>query len=346
MYIDSHVHFRDFNEGYKETIDHGLIVARDSGLDAVFDMPNTNPPLITRNLILERLKLAKESKVPEVFYGLYMGLIADSEQVKQAVAIYREFPQVIGMKLYAGHSVGNLGVTNLEDQEKLYETLAKEGYEGVLAVHSEKELEIDKNIWNPKKPITHCYARPEKSEIASVNDQINLANKNNFKGKLHIAHISSPIAVELVNLAKLNGLDISCGICPHHFIYDWNKMTLENGLLYKMNPPLRSPESREKIFQYLKEGKIDWIETDHAPHSLKEKTKNPFLSGIPGLPWWPLFEEYLRRNDFSDKQIEDLTFNNIINRFKINITRKKRELKDHRNDYSFNPYKIMEKQLS
>jgi len=323
MYIDAHVHLRD----------------------AVFDMPNTDPSITTRELVMERLKLVKEANIPEVFYGIYMGITKDPEQIKQAVETHRELPQVVGMKLYAGHSVGSLGVIKFEDQQTVYETLAKEGYDGLLVVHAEKESLIKHELWNPNDPISHCYARPPISEIESIYDQLKLVNRTQFRGKLHITHISSLSGVDVVDNAKKNGIDISCGICPHHFIYDWEQMKAERGILWKMNPPLRSPESRERILQALKNGKIDWIETDHAPHSLEEKTKDKFLSGIPGLAWWPLFEEYLRQNDFSYDQIEKLTFSNIINRFNLNITKTKRTLKDHRDDYSFNPYQKIEEEL-
>ena len=345
MYIDAHVHLRDFNQKQKETIKHGLEVARDSGLDAVFDMPNTNPPIMTRELVVDRIKLAKEASIPEVFYGLYMGLTNDSEQLKRAVDIYREFPQVIGMKLYAGHSVGNLGVIRLEDQSEVYATLTQQGFDGVLAVHAEREDELNPNLWNYHNPITHCHARPEKAEFESVKDQIKLALGYGFKGKLHIAHISSPSVVELVDQAKLKGINLSCGVCPHHLVYDWQQMTSENGVLWKMNPPLRSPESRERMMHYLLSGKIDWIETDHAPHTLDEKVKEPFISGIPGLPWWNLFEEYLRVNGFPDSKIEEVTFSNISKRFGIDIKKSRRTILDRRSDYPFNPYKPIEQQL-
>ena len=81
MYIDSHVHLRDFNQKNKETIKHGLEVARDSGVDAVFDMPNTDPPIMTKENVLDRLKLAKDAGVKEVYYGLYIGLTSDREQI-------------------------------------------------------------------------------------------------------------------------------------------------------------------------------------------------------------------------------------------------------------------------
>ena len=278
---------------------------------------------------------------------MYIGLTADKEQLMQAVGVYREsFPHVVGMKLYAGHSVGDLGVIELKDQRIVYETLTREGYDGVLAVHCEKEKHIHRELFNPLNPITHCHAQQEKAELESVKDQLRLAYETGFKGKLHIAHISSPKAVELVNKAKERGLDASSGICPHHFIYDWGEMHRKNGLLYKMNPPLRSPESREQMFDLLHEGKIDWIETDHAPHTLNEKVKEPFMSGIPGIASWPVFIEYLRHHNFSDDEIERLTFSNVVNRFGIDISQKKpRNLMDRVGDYPFNPYEPMEKEL-
>ncbi|MBI2582354.1 dihydroorotase [Candidatus Woesearchaeota archaeon] len=352
MYIDAHVHFRDFNQRH-ETVAHGLEVALDSGVDAVFDMPNTDPPILTSDAVIARLKLAQDAKVKNVFYGLYVGLTADPEQVKRAVDISREFSQVVGMKLYAGHSVGELGVTKEEDQYMIYETLTREGYDGVLAVHCEKEAFMDAKVWNHQQPITHCFARPEKAEIESVKDQLAFARKTKFTGKLHLTHISSPVAVDLVAEAKKQGLDVSSGICPHHFIYDWNQMHDQEGVLWKMNPPLREPASRERVFQYLQEGKIDWIETDHAPHPLDYKTgktidkdgKPLHMSGIPGIAWWPLFAEFLRKNEFSDQQIEDLTFNNILKRFNLSLDKSRRKIKDHRADYPFDPYKKMAEEL-
>jgi len=348
MPIDTHVHLRDEEQKHKETIKHGLEVAFDSGVHAIFDMPNTARPVITKERILNRLKLAKDANVPGVFYGLYLGLTNEAEQVKQAVDIYMEgefSPYLVGMKLYAGHSVGNLGVTRIEQQEAVYETLSNSGYSGVLVVHCEKESYINRENFDPKVAVTHCHAQPEKAEIESVKDQIRLARKYNFPGKLHIAHISSPIAVGIVNKTKKEGMDISSAICPHHFIYDWRQMNVPNGIFWKMNPPLREYESREKIFKMLRNGEIDWIETDHAPHTLDEKIKSPFMSGIPGLAWWPLFIEFLSQNNFSGEQIERLTFSNAAERFGVEIKNVRREIKDRRKDYPFDPYEKIAQEL-
>ena len=257
MYIDTHVHLRDFEERHKETIKHGLEVAYDSGVDAVFDMPNTKPLVITEEVALSRIRAAREARMSDVFYGLYMGVTNDPEQLKRAVDAYRRIPQIVGLKMFTAHSVGDLSVIWSESQVTVYRILVKEGYDGVLALHCEDHKDFQPDIWDPKDPQSHCYTRPEITEITSVENQIHLAHGLGFAGKLHIAHISSPKAVDVVEVAKTEGVDVSCGICPHHFIYDWNQMNKENGILWKMNPPLRSPESRSKLFQQLKDGKID-----------------------------------------------------------------------------------------
>src|SRR3989338_2810970 len=105
MYIDSHVHLRDFKQKHKETIAHGLEVARDSGVDAVFDMPNTDPVVIDEKTAAERINLADSSGVNDFFYGVFLGVTSNPEQIKGAVDAYRKlFPRVVGIKLYAGHS--------------------------------------------------------------------------------------------------------------------------------------------------------------------------------------------------------------------------------------------------
>ena len=118
-----------------------------------------------------------------------------------------------------------------------------------------------------------------------------------------------------------------------------------DGVLWKMNPPLRSPESKEKIFNFLKEGKIDWIETDHAPHTLKEKVNEPWMSGIPRLAWWPLFDEVLSKNEFSDAEVIKLTSSNVAQRFNIDIKKTKRKMIDRRKDYPFDPYRHFSEDL-
>ncbi len=319
--IDPHVHCRDWNQSYKETIGHALDVAEKAGLSGIFDMPNTNPPINSRELVEKRLREANRIKSP-VFYGLYIGVTFDKNQLKEAVATWREFfPKVVGLKMFAGHSVGNLGIIEENEQRLVYQTLSSEGYDGVLAVHCEKESLLKPELWNPSNPVTHSYARPAEAEIKSIEDQINFAADYKFKGTLHIVHVSVPDSVELVDKErKQNRIRVSCGLTPHHAFLSYDSiLESQEGLLYKVNPPLRDRDSAKGMLKLLKENKIDWIETDHAPHTLKEKLEKPFMSGFPGLPFYPHFLNFLKKEDFLEEKIKNLTHNNICNAFRISL---------------------------
>jgi len=319
--IDPHVHFRDWEQSHKETIKHGLSVAERIGLSGVFDMPNTSPAITTRELIERRLEDADKVNSP-VFYGLYAGLTSDPNQIKGVINAWRElFPRVVGLKMFAGHSVGSLGIVSEDEQRLVYQTLVDEGYNGVLVVHCEKESALKKELWNPENPVSHSYARPSESEVKSVQDQLVFAGQLGFKGNLHIAHVSVPTSVELIELSRWGGkTKVTCGATPHHCLLNYDLIPeFQEGLLYKVNPPIREPGYSEKILSLLKEGRIDWIETDHAPHTLAEKLNSPYMSGFPGLAFYPYFLDFLRTNGFSSEQIKDLTHNNIENVFGIKL---------------------------
>ena len=340
--IDPHVHCRDWNEKQKETIEHALIVAENIGLDAIFDMPNTNPEITTKERVKERLELAKSTN-SKVFYGLHIGLTSDPIQIKNAVEIYYNEPQVVGLKLFAGKSVGNLEVIDEKKQQLIYDTLSKLKDDGVLVVHCEKEGDMINELWDPKNPISHCYARPPIAEINSVIDQIKFAKDNNFKGHLHIAHVSVPESVDLIKKAR-NFLDISCGVTPHHILLNHDYMLKENGIMYKMNPPLRCDAFSSILIEYLKEGLIDNLESDHAPHTIKDKI-DKYMSGIPNLPFWPVIINELKTNyDFTEQKIKEINHDNIINIYsKKDIKINNRELINNGIEklygfYCFNPY--------
>jgi dihydroorotase len=323
------VHCRDENLSHKETIEHALSVAERVGLSAIFDMPNNSPVTNSRTNLLNRLAIAEKACSP-VFYGIYGGITSDEKKILEVVKAHRElFPRVIGLKMFAGHSVGNLGIINTKEQQKVYEILADESYSGVLVVHCEKEELLRGGLFEPKCPASHSYSRPPIGEFISVQEQIKFAKEAHFKGTLHIAHVSCPESVYLVDQARnSSNLNITCGITPHHCLLDYEQIPeSEEGLLYKVNPPLRGYEKRKVMLDLLHSGKIDWIETDHAPHTLAEKLgkvkdakgKPSYMSGFPGLPFYPYFIDWLKADGFSESQIKSLTHDNICKAFKINI---------------------------
>ncbi len=278
--IDAHVHLRDWGHSEKETLAHGLSVALSCGVDEVFDMPNTLPPLTDRVSIEKRIADAKRCGLP-VRYHLYAGVTADRRQIEEVVTLTREYPgEVIGLKMFAGHSTGHMGLIEGETQKEVYRTLASLGYEGVVALHCEKESLLCPELTDLSDFSTHSLARPLEAEAASVADQIRYSEEEGFAGHLHICHLSSVSALELVEEAKKRGRRISCASTPHHLLL--NSEDASNRALYaKMNPPLRNEDERAALFEALLAGRIDWVETDHAPHTLEDKEGG--ASGIPGF---------------------------------------------------------------
>ncbi len=310
MILDSHVHLRDWSQDYKETISHAFGLASRLGIAGLIEMPNTNPPLTSRRAVEQRLELAAQAaqslcrEVGETggsaappHYAMHIGLSRQPQQACEAVRLHREFfPQIAGLKIYAGHSTGEMGIIEASAQHQVYAAIVGEGYDGVLVAHCEAEELIDNGFFDAMRPESHSEARPVEAEWRSIEQQLALTKLTGFQGHLHIAHISTPEGVALIQEARQAGRRVSCGVTPHHCLLSL-KTQAElgnraigqnnvNGNLLKVNPPLRDEQRRAGLWQLLLEGQIDWIESDHAPHALPEKLGREgkaVASGIPGL---------------------------------------------------------------
>ena len=294
--IDMHVHLRDWAQRDKETLAHGMGVALLCGVDELFDMPNTSPPLTEREAILKRLEDASQCNAA-VRYHLWAGVTSDYDQLMEVVKLHHElFPRVIGLKMFAGHSTGNMGLTEEESQKHVYQTLAQADYQGVLALHCEKESLLRPDLEKSDDFSSHSLARP----VAG------------FKGHLHICHLSSIETLLLVEDARARGVRISCGLTPHHALLT-TVDAQQRGLYAKMNPPLRSETERSALFSALLAGRIDWIETDHAPHTLADKEGG--ASGIPGFSGLLLLVKALVEAGASEKLLMRLLGQRVLEVF-------------------------------
>jgi len=305
--IDPHVHLRDWAQSDKETIAHGLALAKSYGFTHVFDMPNTNPPLTGRETILKRLELAKKSNPGGIEYHLWAGLTTAPEQIAEMVAVYRELhPQVVGLKLFLGHSTGDMGILTVDEQKKVMQTLTDLGYTGTVAVHAEKEDYIHPEKYVPGNFETHSDARPPEAEIESVRDILTIADEVGFRGTLHIAHISTRSAMELVKMAR-GHRPVTMGVTPHHALFT-REDAKEHERFLKMNPPLREEADRAAVFAALMDGTADWMESDHAPHTREQKEAG--ASGIPGFENMLLLIDALKRAGISEKRLQEITYLN------------------------------------
>ena len=312
--IDPHVHFRDFSQKDKETILHGMKTGLEAGFNIFLDMPNTNPPLTHRDTVLMRLEegakaieaIQGEYGDADLHYSVYLGLTDDERQIDEMVSLQRElFPSVCGLKLFASQSTGNMGIVEKENQERIYALLSSLGYDGVVAVHSEKESLFNRN------ETEHSRVRCPESETASVSDQIELALKTGFRGNLHIAHISTKGALRLVREAKKDGIRITCGATPHHSL-----LTVKNeGVFTKMNPPLRDSVNRDAVLEGLFDGTVDWAESDHAPHTLSDKIGG--ASGIPGIEGMLRMIRFLRSEGMTEERLNGLFRENAVKTFRL-----------------------------
>ena len=309
--VDLHVHLRDWAQSSKETVEHGLHVASMCGIRMVADMPNTSPALTSRDVVLRRLALASgPSRKYGVRYCIHMGLTADEAQIAHAVETYRElFPLVIGLKMFAGHSTGDMGIVTLEDQSRVFRTLSRLSYDGVLSIHCEKESLMHPELLVPGRFETQSVARPAQAEIESIRDMISLARDSGFPGHIHICHISTAQGIALVKKARGEGMSISCAATAHHALLTCDDAR-DGSRCLRMNPPLRSPADRDAVFAALASGDIDYVESDHAPHTLDDKRKG--ASGIPCFSGMLLLYHKLKEDGVSRERLLDLFGRNVI----------------------------------
>jgi dihydroorotase len=349
--FDLHWHGRDVagkvSQAHKETLKRSLEVAEASGVVAVAFMPNTGEPLISLDRCNEYLAAADACRTSVATF-VHIGLTPDVEQVKRAVEAARKNRRIIGMKAYWGRSTGDLTIEKQEDQYRVLETLAREGYGGVLASHCEKESAMNDKLYDPKNPITwSTLCRPEKAEMESFDDIIKMAESVNFKGVIHVCHVSTSYVVDKIHNYK-GPLELSCGITPHHFMFDYNKLQGPDGVQFKCNPALRSPDMRLGLEIRLLDGRIPIIESDHAPHTHADKY-NPKpgthpASGVSAGLGWPFVARQLERLGMIPENIEDVLFNNAASLYEIDpdpqlASVNLKKLAELSASYPFDPFK-------
>lgn len=271
--IDVHVHFRDPGFTYKEDIDTGSKSAAAGGFTTVVCMANTNPILDNSETLKYFLEKAKDTSI----------------NVKTVAAITKEFK---GKELVDMDKLFDEGVVGFSDDG----VPIRDSKVIIDAMNKAKELDV---------PLSFHEEDPKLIGVAGVNDgkvseELGFIGASNSAedvlvardcmlaletgAKVDIQHISSGTSVDMVRFIKSLGANVYAEATPHHFSLT-EEAVLKHGTLAKMNPPLRTEKDKEKIIEGLKDGTIDIIATDHAPHSVDEKNReiNKAPSGIIGL---------------------------------------------------------------
>jgi len=287
-FIDPHVHFRTPGYEYKGNIESESISAMWGGVTTACDMPNTNPPTVTISAFSDKVRRAVEQSCIDMRFYFGMTKPEHLEQFRQFMeaqdAATRELRRwMCGVKLYLEHSTGD---QKIEDGmvDDVFRACAE--YNVLLMAHCE-DVYINARAERAHAGITHIGAhsavRPAESEARSIGDSIRRAE--HYGTSFTVAHVSTRLGVELVREAKKKGAPVTAEATTHHLFCttdDYGAL----GTHIKMNPPIRSTDDRDALWEGIADRTIDMVVTDHAPHTKVEKDNALPLkapSGVPGV---------------------------------------------------------------
>ena len=325
-FCDVHVHFREPGFFYKETVKTGSLSAARGGYTDVCTMPNLNPVPDSAENMQKQLEIINKSAVIRVhpYAAVTVGEKGEDLSDMEALA-----------PLCIAFSDDGKGIQN---EEIMLEAMKKAKKLGkIIAAHCEdNSLLFGGYIHAGEYARLHGHRGIcSESEWKPIERDLRLAKKTGCK--YHVCHISCKESVELIRRAKAEGVDVTCETAPHYLVF--NDMDLREDGRFKMNPPIRSEEDRSALIAGIKDGTIDMIATDHAPHTAEEKSGGleKSLMGVVGLETaFPvLYTELVKtgiitleklielmavnpRRRFGITETEDICVYNLESEYKIN----------------------------
>lgn len=294
---DVHVHFREPGFSYKETIASGSAAAAHGGYTAVCTMPNLDPVPDSAEHLQVQLDAIKRGAAIKV---LPYGAITVGEKGEKLADM-----EVMSDKVCAFSDDGK-GVQNDEMMREAMTAAKRLGK--IIAAHCEdNSLLFGGYIHDGEYAKAHGHRGiSSESEYRQIERDLRLAEETGCA--YHVCHISTKESVELIRQAKAHGVNVTCETAPHYLVLCDEDMQ-EDGR-FKMNPPLRSREDKEALIEGIKDGTIDMIATDHAPHSAEEKGRGleKSLMGIVGLETaFPvLYTELVKKNIITLERLVEL----------------------------------------
>ena len=312
--IDDQVHFREPGLTHKGGIRSESRAAAAGGITSFMEMPNTLPPTVTLAALEDKYGVAAEKSL--VNYAFYLGATNDNLDVIRAL----QPGQAAGIKIFMGASTGNMLVDNEETLAGIFRDAP-----ALIATHCESSPMIDANLaaalekYGPEIPVTeHPNIRSAEACYASTELALGLARR--FDAPLHVLHLSTAREMELFEPGPMNGKLVTAEICVHFLHFD-SRDYATHGNRIKCNPAIKTPADRAGLLRALKEGRLDIIATDHAPHTAEEKAATDYRKAPSGLP---LVQDALlsvlelhHDGDLSLEQIVRLTAHNVADRFRV-----------------------------
>lgn len=274
--IDDQVHFREPGLTHKGNIAEGSRAAAAGGVTSFMDMPNVLPPTTTRKLLEEKQEIASRTSL--VNYSFYLGASKDNiNEIKHV-----DTRTTCGIKLFMGASTGNLLVDDLPTLERIFAESPI-----LIATHCEDTPTINQNLVRYKEkygdnipPQCHPLIRNREACLKSSSLAVSLAKK--FGSRLHVLHLSTADELVLFEQGPVSGKKITAEVCAHHLWFN-DEAYLNKGNFVKWNPAIKTEKDRQALLQALNEKVIDVIATDHAPHTISEKS-GPYTQAASGGP--------------------------------------------------------------
>lgn len=274
--IDDQVHFRQPGATHKADIHSESRAAVAGGVTSYMEMPNTNPPTTNADLLNEKFNIAAENSMAN--YSFFIG--ATEENADDIAKI--DTTEVAGVKLFLGSSTGNLLVKDKNAIEKIMQVSPT-----LIAAHCEDDGIIAENlsrmreIYGDDIPMEkHCEIRNDEACYKSSSEAAEIAERTG--AHLHIFHISTEKELALLSDKPLEDKKITAEVCVHHLFFNSNDYK-RLGARIKWNPSVKYESDRLALIQALKDGKIDVVATDHAPHAWEEKCA-PYTKCPSGAP--------------------------------------------------------------
>ena len=265
--IDPHVHFRDPGNPEKEDLESGSRAAAAGGITSFLDMPNTVPNATNRVELEAKIALASKKAVSH--HGFFIGATSNNVADLQSID---GMDGVCGIKIFMGSSTGDLLVHEQEHLENIFANT-----NGIIATHAEDENRLQSRIPQFKhRTDIAAHAECRDIECALIATKRASALAKDHDHRLHIVHLTS--GVEADWLATNKGDLITTEVCTQHLTFDQEDVE-KLGVRALMNPPIRYTEDRDTLWKRLKDGTIDCVVTDHAPHTLDAKS-----IGYPNAP--------------------------------------------------------------